>query len=57
MEGMVFRLTLQWGAPDLLDFGTLTSHSGQALSARLDSGPRILAGDHKIVALIDAVGL
>ena len=57
MEGMVFRLTLQWGAPDLLDFGTLTSRSGQALSARLDSGPRILAGDHKIVALIDAVGL
>ena len=54
---MVFRLTLQQGAPDFLDFGTLTSPSGQALSPRLASGPGDLAGHHKTVALVDAVGL
>ena len=54
---MVFRLTLQQGAPDLLDFGTLTSPSGQVLSARLASGPRALAGNHKTGAVVEAEGL
>lgn len=54
---MVFRLTLQQGAPDLLDFGTLTSPSEQALSPRLASGRGALAGHHKTLAFVDAVGL
>ena len=54
---MVFRLTLQRGAPDLLDFGTLTSPSGEALSAKLASGPGALVGNHKTVALVNALGL